>query len=109
MIFWGIPTLLSDAAGYGLLMPGRRIFLLKFHDVRDIAVENFTEFVNGIGTDAFIPFQTGQLGRTDLVSVDQFILRDSLLFHNFPQIIKYDHDITPVCGRIVWIITDIGS
>ena len=56
------------------------------HNVFDPTMQDLAEDFNGVGTDTFIPFQTGDLPRTDLVLLDQSILGNAPLFHNIPEV-----------------------
>ena len=43
--------------------------------------------------DAFIPFQSGNLGGTDPILFYKSVLRNALLFHSYPKFFVRNHNI----------------
>lgn len=64
----------------------------KFHDIRNIAMKNFAENINCMGTDTFVSLQACDLCRTDSIVVDKGILRDAPLFHHIPEVVIGNHN-----------------
>ena len=62
-----------------------------FRNVFQVAMQYLTELVERVGTDIPVLAETVQLPRTDLIFLDQFILRDLPRFHRFPEPVEYDH------------------
>jgi len=62
-----------------------------FHDILDTAVQNRTQLIQGMGRHMLVFSQTIQLSGTDVVFLDQFILRYTLDFHGIPKPLINDH------------------
>ena len=54
------------------------------HDVPDFAGQNSAKHLNGMGTDALVPFQPRDLSGADIIPFDEHVLCDTLLFHDIP-------------------------
>ena len=55
-----------------------------FHYISDLAAEDTAEGVDGVGTDAFVAFEPGDLCGADIVLLDERVLADALFLHHFP-------------------------
>ena len=66
--------------------PGCFLFFILniFHDITRLAGQDSTEHLNGMGTDAFIPFDSCNLSGTDVMLLYKCILADPFFFHYFP-------------------------
>lgn len=84
------------------------ILSLIFHYFFDRTIQNRTKYINGVSADAFIPFQTGDLGRADMILMDQGILRDSFSSHGFPKPDIRNHIIPSLHQICIDIITENG-
>ena len=76
-----------------------------FHNVLHSAVEDAAEKLDGVGADAFVALEAGDLRGTDMVLLDESILRNTFFFHGAPKLVIYDHSRTslPTC-----IVTESG-
>lgn len=85
-----------------------------FHNVPHLALQNAAEGVDGVGADAFVAFQAGDLGGADVMFLNEGILRNSLFFHHVPQIIVRNHlpHLTSYLhinqNRCILLLTNIG-
>ena len=66
-----------------------------FHNVLHLAVENSAKDLNGVGADAFVALEPGQLTGTDVVLLDERVLGDPSVLHNVPEIIIGNHAAAP--------------
>ena len=76
------------------------------HDILHLAAKNSAKHVNGVGTDTFVSLQACNLSGTDMIPVDQGILRNSFFFHNVPEVIIRNHRFT--ISLLPDIITECG-
>lgn len=68
-----------------LRIPGFLFFIFDiFHHITNLAFENFTEDFDGVGTDAFVSFEAGELSGADVILLDQGVLSDAPFLHGFP-------------------------
>ena len=65
------------------------------HDISHVAVEDTTEHIDRVRTDAFVPFQSSDLSGAYVMILDEGVLGDALFFHEFPKIIIRYHNIAP--------------
>mgnify|MGYP000114560079 FL=1 len=71
---WGFPAVRRQAG-----------FVFQvFHDGAYRAPENAAEGLDGVGADAFVPFETGQLAGADMVIFYQRVLGNSAHFQDIP-------------------------
>lgn len=77
-----------------------------FHNVSYFASKNFTENFDGMGTDTFVPLQSCNLPRADIILLDKSVLRNAFLFHNIPEIVIRNHDYQP--PSLLDMITEFG-
>ena len=84
------------------------LLLIRYisHNVPHIAFQNSAECIDGVGADALIPFQPGNLPRTDIVFFDQGILGDALFLHHKPQVIVRNQGYHP--PLLLDMITESG-
>ena len=54
------------------------------HYIPNFTIEDFTEHLYGMRTNALIPFQSCNLSRADVVFLNQCILGNPTLFHYIP-------------------------
>ena len=66
-----------------------------FHNVLHLAVEDPAKDLNGVGADAFVALEPGQLTGTDVVLLDERVLKDPSVLHNVPEIIIGNHAAAP--------------
>ena len=57
------------------------------------AIKNFAKHFDGVCAYAFVPPQSGDLGRTYAILLNQCILRNTFFFHYVPQIVVRNHNI----------------
>ena len=69
-------------------------------DVLNFAVEDFAERIDGVGADVLIFAQTAQLPRTEMVVLEQLILRDAAFLHCLPKRVVSNHKYHTILGRI---------
>lgn len=74
-------------------------------NIADIAVQNAAKNLQRMGADAFISLQACDLAGTDVILLDQRILRNPLLLHRHPKIIIGYHMFTHF---LLDIITERG-
>ena len=55
-----------------------------FHHIADLAFEDLAEDFDGVGADAFVSFEAGELSGADVILLDQGILSDAPFLHGFP-------------------------
>ena len=72
------------------------IFGYILHNVTHIAIQDPAEHLDGVGADAFVSFQAGDLSGADMVLLDEGILCDTTEFHHFPKFIIRDHNLCPL-------------
>lgn len=72
----------------GFCIKGFFFILDVFHNVADIAMQDFTEGFDGVGADTFVSLQARDLPRADMIILNQCVLRNPSLPHDIPQIIK---------------------
>ena len=54
------------------------------HDVSNLTGQDSAKHFNGMGADAFIPFQSRDLSGADIIPFDKHVLCDAFLFHDIP-------------------------
>ena len=74
---------------------GVRGFLFQIDgDVFDFAVEDFAERIDGVGADVLIFAQAAQLPRTEMVVLEQLVLRDAAFLHRLPKRVVSNHKLS---------------
>lgn len=66
-----------------------------FHNVLHLAVEDPAKGFDGVGADAFVALESGQLTGTDVILLDERVLGDPSVLHNVPEIIIGNHAAAP--------------
>ena len=61
------------------------------HNVPHLTLQDLAEHLNGVGADALIPLQAGDLGWIDVPAPNQGVLRDAFFPHFVPQAVIGDH------------------
>ena len=51
------------------------------HNVPHLTLQDLAEHLNGVGADALIPLQAGDLGWIDVPAPNQGVLRDAFFLH----------------------------
>ncbi len=67
------------------LYAGERSVLYILHNILHPAVEDAAKGLNGVGADALIALEAGDLRGADMMLFHEGILRDSLFLHGLPQ------------------------
>ena len=85
------------------------------HDIAHLAVQNPAKHLDGMGADAFVSLQPGDLPGTDVIFFYKRVLRDSFLLQHIPQIIIRNHFIQAslsylnvIRNRYIIGLTNIG-
>ena len=84
--------------------PGSFFFDI-LHNIAHLAFEDAAEHFDGVGADAFIPLQPGELPGTDPVVLDEHILGDAPFLHHSPELVVRNHKNTTLP---IDIITEFG-
>ena len=66
-----------------------------FHQVLNAAVQDFTEHVDRVRADALVPLQPRDLRRTDMIGLNECVLRHASLLHRFPEFFVRNHGCKP--------------
>lgn len=61
------------------------------HDVPYLTVQDLAEYFDGVGADALVPLQPGDLGRADVIGLDERVLGDAFFLHHVPQVVIGNH------------------
>ena len=77
------------------------------HNIPDLAVQNPTKTLDGVGADALISFQPGDLAWTDVVFLNEGVLADPAFLHPLPYILKTKQRCHPPLFSLD-IITEYG-
>ena len=68
-------------------------------------MQNAAKHINGMGANAFIAFEAGDLTGAYFVLLDECVLRYTFFFHNMPKLVVRDHVTAPF---LLDIITDFN-
>ena len=85
-----------------------RLAFSIFHYFFNRTVKDLAEHINGVRINILIPLKTGDLARTNAVSVNQFVLRHIPFSHCIPQAIIDYHPTLQKMLSYNWIITAYG-
>ena len=75
-----------------------------FHNIAHFAVQDTAKHLNGMGADALVTLQSGDLRRTDIVFLNEGILGNPFFPHDIPQVVVRNHNIQ--ASLSTWMLTE---